>query len=361
MHITRTVRLSAFLLGGSLIASHCSTNLDAGGKAARDGSAGAPKYLVHDLGRVERIASDVMPALNSLGDVVIWRQSISQSFQPVLCTGGAEEALGVPAGYRNGFAYSLNDQRKAAGWANTTLNPIDSLSVTHAVLFSNHQTVDLGTLGGVRSRAYAINDHDLIVGVSELANSEQRAFRFSGGKMTELNRLPGARFSIALAVNESGVIVGASESKSTGARKPLVHAVIWRGSVPQDLGELIPDGNSSAYAVNNHEAVVGVADSPAGETVFLYTGRRMTDLVIKGHAFSVNDSLQVVGTRAGSERSRSSAFLWDRGRVYDLDRCVLASGNVQIEGAYRINNAGQIACVGLIAGERHALLLTPAT
>jgi probable HAF family extracellular repeat protein len=343
-----------------LIAACCVASFYDDGEALRHRLTDAPRYHVSDFGPVERIASDVTPGLNSLGDVVIWRQSVSQSFHPVLCTRRGEEVLRVPAGYHNGFAYSVNDQRKAVGWANTSLNPMDSLSVTHAVLFGNSHSVDLGTLGGVRSRAYAINNSDLIVGVSELANSDERAFRYSDGKMAALDQLPGGRFSIALGVNESGVIAGASELKSARAKKPLVHAVIWRGDVPQDLGELIPNGSSSAYAINNHEIVVGVADSLTGETVFLYDGGQMIDLGIAGHAFGLNDRLQVVGTRIGGERSRGSAFLWDRGRLYDLNCCLLASAAVQVETAYRINNEGEIACVGLIAGERHVLLLIPA-
>jgi len=69
---------------------------------------------------------------------------------------------GIAAGV-NEIAQTLavNNYNKAVGWAN-----IDS-SYSHAVLFENGSMTDLGTLGGSRSRAFAINNSGHIVGWSD--------------------------------------------------------------------------------------------------------------------------------------------------------------------------------------------------
>ena len=330
---------------------------------AQGSRSSAPRYKVSDLGPIQTIASDLVPGLNSSGDAVIWRQDESLAFAPVLISGHQQIPLKIPQGYRNSFAYSINDKRNAVGWANTTLNPVDSLSITHAFLFAHDQATDLGTLGGSSSRAYAINNRDMIVGVSELANQQQQAFRYVDGKMSPLAPLPGGQSSVAFAVNDQGTVVGGSEVPHTESVKVAVHAVLWRNGVPSDIGVLRPNGNSVAHAINNHDEVVGTADGLAGKTVFLYRNGRMSDLGIqRGRAFAINDKGQVVGTQqVGEDRHpHSLGFLWDHGNLYDLNGCLPKSSPYHIQEAFRINNAGQILGAGVFEDQLHALLLTPA-
>ena len=321
-----------------------------------------PTYKVTDLGPIKTIASDLVPGLNSLGDVVIWRQNASQAFSPVLISGNQQLPLKIPQGYQNSFAYSLNDKRNAVGWANTTLNPVDSFSITHAFLFTHDQTTDLGTLGGSWSRAYAINNQDVIVGISELANKQQQAFQYAGGKMTPLPPLPGGQSSVAFAVNDAGTVVGGSEVPHAKSVKVEVHAVLWRNGEPTDLGILHPNSSSVAHAINNRDEVVGTADGSERKTVFLYRDGRMIDLGIqRARAFSINDRQQIVGTQqTGEDRHpHSQGFLWDHGKLYDLNTCLPKSSPYQIQEAFRINNAGQILAIGVFEEQLHALLLTP--
>ncbi len=322
-----------------------------------------PRYEVSDLGLIQRLASDLAPGLNSRGGAVVWRKNEAGTFSTVLWNGSNQKVLETPAGYSNSFAYSVNDSGNAVGWANTTLNPVDSFSVMHAILLTSHGSQDLGTLGGKWSRAYAINNSNVVVGVSELANNESRAFRYADGKMSELAPIPGGESSIAFGLNDSGVIVGGSGVPHPASIRTVIHAVLWRDGSPVDLGALRSNGNSLAYAVNSHNDVVGKADSAQGQTAFLYSDGQMKDLQIEGgRAFGINDRRQVVGSKQmGEERHpHFLGFLWDNGIFYDLNSCLPQGSGFSIEGAFRINNSGQIAAIGIYKNELHALLLTPA-
>jgi probable HAF family extracellular repeat protein len=288
---------------------------------------------------------------------VIWRQDKSQAFSAVLYEGGTQKLLPKPEGYRNSFACSVNDRGDSAGWSNTTLNPVDSISTVHATFFTRDRAVDLGTLGGLRSQAYAINNQGVIVGVSGLKDNKQCAFRYVDGEMTCLASLPGEIYSVAFDINSAGVIVGGFGIASESA-KPVVHAVLWRGNKPQDLGTLSGKRDSIAYAINNHDDVAGVSDLQEGETVFLYSRGKMTDLGIDGHAFAINDRRQIVGTLTPEERGRPRGFLWQNGTVYEINTLIPAD-TYSIDVAYRINNRGQILCSGWGSGHMHALLLNP--
>lgn len=326
-------------------------------------SAQEPRYHVTDLGSLQRLASDLAPGLNAGGGTVVWRQNESGSFSTVLGSGSVQKVLETPAGYTNSFAYSVNDSGNAAGWANTTLNPVDTISVMHAIMLAERGSQDLGTLGGRWSRGYAINNGNVVVGVSELATRESRAFQYASGKMSELRPLPGGETSIAFGLNESGVVVGGSSVPHPASIPMVIHAVLWRDGVPADLGALRADGSSLAYAVNNRGDVVGKADAVQEETAFLYSDGKMQDLHIdRGHAFGINDGRQIVGSKqTGEDRHpHSVGFLWDNGALYDLNECIPHESGFSIQGAFRINNSGQIAAIGAYKGELHALLLTPA-
>ena len=322
-----------------------------------------PRYAVIDLGPMQRIAADVVPGLSASGNVAFSEQTDSEAFVAVQYSAGSygkqsRKLLPEPEGYLNSFPYSVNDAGDSVGWANTTLNPVDSTATVHAVLFRNGHVTDLGTLGGLRSRAYAINNQGMIAGVSELPGGQQRAFRYSNGKMAPLNTLPGGSYGIAFDINDSGVIVGGSGLPSS-TPKPLIHAVIWRGNSVHDLGALSEKGNSLAYAINNHDDVVGVSDTGDDESVFLYADGKMQDLHIAGHALSINDQRQIVGTLTPQERKRPRGFLWENGELHDLNT-LLPPDTYRIEVAYRINNRGQILCRGYAKDGFHLVLLVPA-
>ncbi len=103
-------------------------------------------------------------------------------------------------------------------------------SAEHAAFWETLALTDLGTLGGVNSRAYAINDFDQIIGESDTTTGMNHAFLWEGGAMTDLNDLlpanTGWQLNEARDINEEGEIVG------TGTIKGQTHAFLLSAGGP---------------------------------------------------------------------------------------------------------------------------------
>ncbi|MDA8375585.1 MAG: hypothetical protein M0Z50_00660 [Planctomycetia bacterium] len=64
------------------------------------------------------------------------------------------------------------------------------------------------TPGGSAGYAYAINDSGTVVGNSNTASGVQHAFSYSNGTTTDLGTLGGNGGTLAYGINESGTVVG---------------------------------------------------------------------------------------------------------------------------------------------------------
>jgi probable HAF family extracellular repeat protein len=99
-----------------------------------------------------------------------------------------------------GALVDLNDAGDAVGLTYPTW---------HAALWRNGTTIDLGTLGGARSQAVAVDEHGQVVGWSETADGEQHAFLWEDGRLVDLGALAGAESSSrAVDINDRGQILG---------------------------------------------------------------------------------------------------------------------------------------------------------
>ena len=187
--------------------------------------------------------------------------------------------------------------------------------------------LDLGTLGGTESDAHDINDKGEIVGVSRNIFGVRRAFfrpAISGASLQPLGTtLCGPSFgaceSFAYAINESGVIVGESNTFSEPFLSPLQafrFRPVRRGEFPnmEKLGTLCTDTlgflcTSAAYDINDVGQIVGTSEVSlgGGKAAFLYANDTMTDLndvlspadqslfrLIDAHG--INDLGQIAGT-----------------------------------------------------------------
>ena len=136
------------------------------------------------------------------------------------------------------------------------------------------RAVDLGTLHGTCcSTANAVNEQGVVVGASN-----GHAVVWRDRRIGDLGTLGGG-FSTATDVNERGEIVGYS---TTSPRVDAeVHAVLWRHGHVIDLGRLPGGDNSYATAINDVGEVVGYsATEPGNLALHAFAWRRgsMTDL-----------------------------------------------------------------------------------
>jgi len=88
---------------------------------------------------------------------------------------------------------------------------IFSLSGFSAGVLSEYEIIDLGTLGGRRSSARAINDAGQVVGNFAPLGGYDRAFLWDHiDGMVDLGVLAGCNYSCAYALNDCGKVVGES-------------------------------------------------------------------------------------------------------------------------------------------------------
>jgi hypothetical protein len=107
------------------------------------------------------------------------------------------------------------------------------------------------------------------------ASMPTHAFRVSGNLeftcvtpiLQDLGVLPGGIYSFPRAINQLGQLVGYSQYQPAGS-SPDFHGVFWdiADAAPQDLRSLMqekpeapPAGSSDAYAINDHEQIVGTS------------------------------------------------------------------------------------------------------
>ncbi|HZZ94286.1 MAG TPA: hypothetical protein VFE23_17125 [Usitatibacter sp.] len=118
--------------------------------------------------------------------------------------------------------------------------------------------IELGTLGGPTSEAFAISENVMmVVGDSDLTQGDYRAFLWAKGEMYNLGLLPGDTGSYATGVNNKGQVVGVSYSGASS------RAFLWEAGRMQELPGL-GGVYDAAYAINAGGTVVGSSLSADG-------------------------------------------------------------------------------------------------
>jgi probable HAF family extracellular repeat protein len=120
-------------------------------------------------------------------------------------------------------ALAINGRRQVTGWSET------ASATNHAVLWEGDDTIDLGTLGGRNSGALAINESGHIVGSSSTALGRRprllgRRPRLSvATRHDDRSRDVGWQFPLATGINARGQVAGWSTTASAKLR-----AVLWQ-------------------------------------------------------------------------------------------------------------------------------------
>ncbi|HWE03189.1 MAG TPA: hypothetical protein VG326_12335 [Tepidisphaeraceae bacterium] len=269
--------------------------------------------------------------------------------------------LGTLPGGGASTAVAINSSGQVAGTASA------SGGVNHAFFWTSAGGMqDLGTLGGPQSEAYSVNDSGEVVGGSDTstgADPTEHAFVWTNsGGMIDLGTLAGDVTSQAQAVNGSGEIVGFSQDASDG-----LHAFIWTaGDGMQSLGTLPGFTNTVADAINDAGEVVGAASNPGGnEHAFIWSASAgMQDLgTLAGAtdistANAVNAGGHVTGTSFNGSNTPDLILWTSAGGMQDLGALAGFSGT----GGLGINASDQIVgTAGSFASQgspNHAVLWT---
>ncbi len=210
--------------------------------------------------------------------------------------------------------------------------------IGHDLQAATYRLTDLGTLGGLHSYAYDVNDHGDVVGMSNLAPYRgSRGFLWSKGMLTDLGTLYGFS-SGATAINNLGQIVGYDITLAERTR-----AVMWSNGTIRDLGTL-GGADSYAWGINDLGQVVGYSSTSTGQThAFLWQNGSMFDLGTMGGsgswAFDINNRGQVVG---GARTPQGDfAFLWENG-VMSVPGALCSANSY----AWGINQLGEMVIEG---------------
>jgi probable HAF family extracellular repeat protein len=269
--------------------------------------------------------------------------------------GKSFQDLGILPGGSLSTARAVNDVGQAVGYADS------QLSAFRAVLFSyGGAVIEIPSLPDAPAGAYAqtfaagINNLGQVVGYGQFGFGAEpdHGFMYQNGELTDL----GANYT-PLAINASGQSVGQVNS----------HAAFFHDGAVEDLGVLGGDNFSVALAINDSGAIVGSSykcnytDRIPGCFAkdfnhqthhffsghgFLFQDGKMKALpsphgYLQTQAMGINKSGTIVGCGLANLTTGNSALIWFDGKVYDLNTLVPAA-TPHITCAFGINDAGQI-------------------
>lgn len=305
--------------------------------------------------------SSYATGINNLGQVVGFGTTLTGQTHAILWSNGQIHDLGTLGGTYS-YARAINDSGQIVGGAYTTGN-----AALRATQWIDGHILTLTDFGGRSSEAYSINSSGSIAGYSD-SYSGATGVLWTDGKPSQLQSLTGTPWRLfgANGINEAGEVVGSAYLPSKGAP----HAVSWAQGIGTDLGTL-GGSSSNAFAVNDAGEIVGVSDIAVGSSAQHATVWRngvAHDLGTLGGYYSdardINNSGQIVGLTYSptTDRDGSLAYISDGLSMTDLNTLISNVDNPfrSLYMASGINERGQIVGTGTtVNGQYHAFLLTP--
>ena len=218
------------------------------------------KYGVfEDIGAAQGLMGTVIASINDKGDCIFWGAADAESSNLLLlpkCNLSKQIFLGWDLW---GAAINGNDQ--------VALTDKSYQDRQHAYLYSDGALTDLGMLTGyTQSIAADLNGDAHVVGTAADAAYDQReGFFWNGKKMRRVGTLGGER-SEANAINGHDVVVGSAQT-STGKWHAFVRDMRAVGSGPQDLGKMLDSSGKgwsldSAVSINKSGQIIVRGTAP---------------------------------------------------------------------------------------------------
>ncbi len=321
-------------------------------------------FAALDLGVLTGQPYSLATDINEAGQVVGYTASDAQETHPrgFFYTGYGPLASVLPIATLGGDAsrpFGVNAAGLTVGAALTTGDNTNAFATLppRTIALTN-----LGTLiGGSRSLATAVNDEGLIVGYAQIGDGTYHAFSAGLAPLTDLGVPNGAAQSFATAVNGARTIAGYAVTAgdvtnafthTSGGFAPLPLPTGAVGAVASAINDAGDIGGHLYTSAGTMHAALAVSNtwSDLGD-LFGGGAARITDL---------NRFRQAVGT-ARDTNGHWQAFLFERGRGYNLSSLLPEDSGWTLTEARAINDQGQIVGVGQKDGATRAFVLLPAT
>jgi len=337
-----------------------------------------PRYNVQDLGALGGTFSSAF-GINNLSWVTgAANLEGDQTEHPVLWRNGSIIDLGTLGGENGSAGFPLkNNLGLVPAFAQTSeMDPLGenwnftcSLSgnlcegtdlVQHGFVWVDGRKVPMPTLGGHNGAVWGANDWGEVVGLAEtptvdsncvapqVVDYEAVLWTPFNNRIQALPPYPGDTVGAAVGINDYGQVVGATGSCAPVSPAIGAHAVLWENGNVKDLGNLGGKFSNVAYAINNHGQVVGISDLSGDKTAhaFFWQNGTLTDLgTLPGDflsvAFSINNKAQVVGESC-DVNFNCRAFLWQKGKMIDLNSLIPANSPLYLLSANDLNDRGEI-------------------
>lgn len=349
-------------------------------------AAAQARYKVQDQGAQHPDNFGMAMGLNNHGWTLIMDQSLdhtvtSTQFPAVSGTDRISiDQLELPLGTLGGKNSSINwnginDPGEAVGMSETAIpdpNGEDicgfgTFATCRPFLWQNGVMRALPTLGGNNGQASAINNNGQVVGYAENGlmdstcpsgitnNLVDLPVLWVKGKANALPTIGMDTDGVAFGINNEDQAVGYS-----GTCTAANHAVLWEFGAATPLPDLGTPA-AIAFAINDHNQIVGQAVNSEGialaaiwedNTVKSLGGLLPGD--VASQATSINNRGQVVGGSFNSQAEWSHGFLWQNGKMIDLNTVFPASSNLYVIYASNINESGQIAGMAVETAGPHA-------
>jgi probable HAF family extracellular repeat protein len=321
------------------------------GVSAADES--ASKYEVVELKPLDGDLFALPLALNNRGDSV----GISLDENGETVKSALWDSKGAPInmgsmGHEFTEALSINDKKQAVG---VSANMDDEQ--VFGFFWDNGKFTDVGNFGYPLSVVFAVNNRSQAAGASVTKNHRVRGFVWENGKLKDIGTPPKGNGTIPQDINDKGVVIG-----NAGDKDGLPIPFYYDGKM-----HALPKVKeySVAIATNNDGVVVGADFSRRSDDivpVVWQNGKGKTLPLPKNCPFGIADDINNRGEAIGVVGNDDTFFpvLWRKGNVINLAAELQGSGIILLF-ASSINDKGEITGVGIDEAKEEfvAVLLKP--